>query len=139
MGLRGERSQAYEKSNLSSEKVRRILEHQMNRRQLPRLIFLVGAGLAALKFAPAQAIIENPATPLAKNAGRVLKLREVWRITDEGGAFYFKSPHNLQIAKNGSIFIADREQLLPLLDKIKIISKDGKSEKDPMPFGRDGL
>jgi hypothetical protein len=84
----------------------------MNRRQLPRLIFLVGAGLAALKSAPAQTIIENPAKPLAKNAGRVLKLREVWRITDEGGAFYFKSPHNLQIAQDGSIFVADQEQLL---------------------------
>jgi len=120
MGLRRDRSQADGKSKLlSPKKVRHILEHQMNRRQLLKLIFLAGAGLAALKSAPAQTIIENPATPLAKNAGRVLKLREVWRITDEGGAFYFKSPHNLQITEDGSIFIADREQLLRF-------DKDGK-------------
>jgi hypothetical protein len=95
----------------------------MNRRQLTGLIFLVGAVLGALMSAPAQTIIENPSKPLAKNAGRVLKLREVWRITDQGGAFYFKSPHNLQIAEDGSIFIKDREQLLRF-------NKDGKFLKN---------
>jgi hypothetical protein len=114
---------------LSLEKVRPILEHQMNRRQLPGLIFLVGAGLAVLKSAPAQTIIENPATPLAKNAGRALKLREVWRITDEGGAFYFKSPHNLQTAEDGSLFIADQEQILRF-------DKDGKFLKNIFKKGQ---
>jgi hypothetical protein len=95
----------------------------MNRRQLPGLIFLAGASLLVLKSVPAQTIIENPGKPLAKNAGRVLKLQEVWRITDEAGAFYFKSPHNLQTAEDGSIFIADREQLL-------CFDKDGKFLKN---------
>jgi hypothetical protein len=57
-------------------------------------------------------IIENPAKPTAKNAGRVMDLSEVWRITDEGGGFYFQRPHNLQVADDGSIFIADRDELL---------------------------
>ena len=39
-----------------------------------------------------QQVIENPEKPLAKNAGRVLKLQEIWRITDNSSEFYFKSP-----------------------------------------------
>ena len=42
----------------------------------------------------AQTVIENPATPLAKNAGRVVALKEVLRIKDEGEAYYFKYPYN---------------------------------------------
>lgn len=57
-------------------------------------------------------IIENPAEPLAKNAGRALGLSEVWRITDEGEDFYFSIPRNLQFATDGSILIADKEELL---------------------------
>lgn len=57
-------------------------------------------------------IIENPAKPTAKDAGRVLKLTEVWRIKDEGGEFYFQYPHNLQVSADGSIFLADREEFL---------------------------
>jgi|GEM_PF-5516105 hypothetical protein len=49
-----------------------------------------------------QQIIENPDKPLARNAGRILKLQEVWRITDEGGRFYFKAPSNLEVAKRYS-------------------------------------
>ncbi len=60
----------------------------------------------------AQTIIENPSTPLAENPGRTLKLREIWRITDKEGSYYFKSPHNLQLGDDGSIFIADKEQIL---------------------------
>lgn len=64
-------------------------------------------------------IIENPAKPTAKNAGRVLDLSEVWRITDEGGEFYFQSPRRLQIAFDGTIFVADEKEFLKF-------SADGK-------------
>ncbi|MHB8094070.1 MAG: 6-bladed beta-propeller [Candidatus Aminicenantales bacterium] len=65
-------------------------------------------------FAPlfAQEIIENPDKPLAKDAGRVLELRDEWVITDESGDFYFVYPHNLQVTDDGSVFIADEKQLL---------------------------
>ncbi len=67
----------------------------------------------------AQDIIENPAKPIASNAGRVLKLQELWRVTDEAGAFYFKSPGRLRIAPDGSLFLQDIEELLKF-------SADGK-------------
>jgi hypothetical protein len=57
-------------------------------------------------------VVENSATPLAKNAGRVLLLQEEFRITDEQGDFFFESPKNFKIAPDGSIFIQDEEQLL---------------------------
>jgi hypothetical protein len=60
----------------------------------------------------AQEIIENPKKPLSKNAGRVVELKEVLRIDDIGADYYFKYPRNLKIAPDGSLFIADQDQLL---------------------------
>jgi len=67
--------------------------------------------------------MENPAMPLAKNAGRVLALTEVWRITDDAGDFFLTGANNLQIADNGSIFLAESKQFLKF-------SPDGKFVKD---------
>jgi hypothetical protein len=49
---------------------------------------------------------------LGKNAGRVVELKEVWRIDDTGADYYFKYPRNLKIAPDGSLFYADQDQLL---------------------------
>lgn len=61
----------------------------------------------------AQTIIENPAKPLSKNAGRVVTPKEVLTITDEGASdFYFKWPRKLKIGPDGSIYLADSGQLM---------------------------
>jgi len=79
--------------------------------------------LSAALFAPgiisAQGVIENPAKPTAANAGRILKLQEIWRVTDAAGTFFFKYPNRLRIAPDGSIFLQDDEELLKF-------SPDGK-------------
>jgi len=80
---------------------------------------------------PAQAIIENPEKPLAKNAGRVLKLQEIWRITDEGGQFYFKYPGQLKIAEDGTIFMDDWEQFLEFSPAGKFIKNIFKKGEGP--------
>ena len=77
----------------------------------------------------AQNIIENPAKPLAKDGGRVLKLTEVWRITDETGEFFFKYPQDLRIADDGSIFLREVGQFLRF-------SADGKFLKDIFQKGQ---
>ncbi len=84
-----------------------------------RMLKLAGFGRAiavavvSLALCPAillsQQIIENPEKPLAKNAGRVLELKEILRITDESGEFYFKYPTQLQVAGDGSIFLVEPE------------------------------
>lgn len=55
----------------------------------------------------AQEIIENPEKPLSKKAGRIVDLKEVLSIHDEGDTYYFKYPSNLKIAPDGSIFVLD--------------------------------
>ncbi|NTV81123.1 MAG: hypothetical protein HGA24_06845, partial [Candidatus Aminicenantes bacterium] len=70
-------------------------------------LFLLAAGPVF-----SQTVIENPAKPLANDAGRVIALKESWRITDESGEFYFKVPSSLKIANDGSIFIRDIGQFL---------------------------
>ncbi|MCK4645147.1 MAG: hypothetical protein KAU46_02750 [Candidatus Aminicenantes bacterium] len=59
-----------------------------------------------------QTPIVNPEKPLNKNAGRVLKLKEVFRIRDEGANFYFKYPRKLKVATDGSFFVVDENQFL---------------------------
>jgi hypothetical protein len=68
-------------------------------------------------------VVENPAKPAAKNAGRILQLTEVWKIADDGGGFFFKHPNSLQVADDGSIFVADADQLLKF-------SQEGKFQKN---------
>lgn len=89
-----------------------------NRYVFPLILFVA----AALLGFPQQ-VIENPAEPEAKNAGRVLVLKEEFRITDEQGDFYFQNPKNIKLAPDGSLFIADEEQLLKF-------STDGKFLKN---------
>jgi hypothetical protein len=57
-------------------------------------------------------IVSNPALPLHKNPGRVLKVREKLRIRDTGDRFYFKGPDRPEIGPDGSIFITQIGQLL---------------------------
>jgi hypothetical protein len=57
-------------------------------------------------------VVANPALPVHKNPGRVLKVREKLRIRDTGDTFYFKGPGSPEIAPDGSIFIKQIGQLL---------------------------
>jgi len=54
-----------------------------------------------------QEIIQNPEKPLSSDAGRILQVEEVFRITDESGEFFFTQPSGLQVAEDDSIFLTD--------------------------------
>jgi len=63
----------------------------------------------------AQVIIENPDKPLSENAGRELKLQEVFRIKDDSGDFYFKRIGywgSIKVAQDGTVLVSDENQLL---------------------------
>jgi hypothetical protein len=60
----------------------------------------------------AQDIIENPAKSLSGNAGRIVELKEVMRIDDTGGDYYFQHPNNVKVAPDGSLLITDMGQLM---------------------------
>lgn len=88
-------------------------------------------------LASSQQVIENPEKPLAKNAGRVVALKEVWRITDDGGQFYFKYPYSLKIASDGSIFLAEAEQFLKFSPEGKFVKNLYKKGQGPGEIERE--
>jgi hypothetical protein len=65
-------------------------------------------------FGYSQEAIKNPEKPLNGRAGRVLKLQEELRITDESGEFFFQYPREIKMAPDGTYFFYDREQLIQL-------------------------
>jgi len=66
-----------------------------------------------------QAIIDNPENPLNKNAGRIVHLKEILRIKDEGIDFYFKEPWEIDVAEDGSIFVKEFNQTVTRLYRSK--------------------
>jgi hypothetical protein len=85
--------------------------------------------LILFKTSYGQQLIENTNTPLAKNAGRILKLQEIWRINDDGGNYYFRFPKDLGVSADGSVFIADEDELLKF-------SSEGKYLKNLIKIGQ---
>ena len=92
---------------------------------------LLMMGISLVISAVGQTIIENPAKPKAANAGRVLALAEVWRITDDSGEFYLKSPMELRIAEDGSILLHDSDQLLKFSPEGKFVKSLLKKGQGP--------
>jgi len=86
-------------------------------------------------FGNPQQIIENPEKPVAKNAGRVLELKEVWRINDAGGEFYFRYPNRLNLAPDGGFFLADRDELLKFSADGKFLRNLFKKGQGPGEIG----
>ncbi|MEA3420927.1 MAG: hypothetical protein U9Q97_04520, partial [Acidobacteriota bacterium] len=86
-----------------------------------KIVLLFLSLFVFISFIHAQIIIENLEKPLSKNAGREVELKEVIQIIDTGEDFYFKYPHNLKIAPDGSIFVQDAEQLLHFSPEGKFI------------------
>lgn len=59
----------------------------------------------------AQNIKTNPSTPLNRNAGYILELKEIMRIRDDSRIISFRGPYDLQIADDHSIYFYDSMQL----------------------------
>ncbi len=72
---------------------------------------LVSATLAGTLIA-GQGLIQNPATPTNPKAGRILKLEEAVRLSDEGGKFFFRYPKTVKTAPDGSMFVLEPDQIL---------------------------
>jgi len=95
------------------------------------VLFLV---MSIASGAFSQKVIENPAKPISKKAGRVLELREEMRISDEQGGFYFKNPENIKVAPDGNIFVVDGEQFLKFDSKGKFVKNLFKKGEGPGEF-----
>ena len=87
------------------------------------IVFLIPTWISAQK------VTKNPDQPADARAGRVLQLNKELTVTDEQGEFYFKSPKNIQIAPDGSIFLLDEDQFLKF-------DADGKFLKNLFRIGQ---
>lgn len=77
-------------------------------------------------------IVENPAKPRAANAGRVVVPEEVLSISEDGTRdYYYKVPHDLTIAPDGSLFLLDEFQILQFDQAGKFVRNLHKKGQGP--------
>lgn len=98
---------------------------------MKRILFMIVVTLVFSPYLFQQEIIRNPEKPSSPNSGRILKVQEVMRITDEGGEFFFKRPYSLKVAENGNIFMVDAEQFLKFSPEGKFIANLFKQGQGP--------
>jgi len=85
------------------------------RKAIPALaagLFVAILSTSSIPAAFAEDTVTLPCKSRCPTAGRVLELREVFRITDGQGGFFFKNPENLQPAPDGGLIVVDEGQLL---------------------------
>jgi len=70
--------------------------------------------MSGLVFSAAfgQEMVTLPSKPRSPMSGRVLELREVLRISDAAGGFFFKNPENIQPAPDGGVLVIDQGEFL---------------------------
>jgi hypothetical protein len=98
---------------------------------MKRMMFLMAVLFLTANIAAELKIIENPGTPPAENAGRVIIPQEMMRITDESGDFYFKYPGMIKIAPDESIFLSDENQFLRFDKQGKFLNNQQKTGQGP--------
>ena len=54
-----------------------------------------------------QVVLKNPANPSSRDYGRIVQLKEVLRIKDDGKNTSFRAPYDLLMGKNGEILFYD--------------------------------
>ena len=96
------------------------------------ILYLSFFVLAAFLFP--QKLVENPEKPSSPNAGRILRLKEELRITDDQGGFYFKNPTNIKISPDGNLFCCDEGQFLKFDDKGKFLANLFRKGQGPGEF-----
>ena len=65
-----------------------------------------------LSAAFGQEAVTLPSKPRSPESGRVLELREVLRISDAAGGFFFKNPENIRPAPDGGVLVVDEGEFL---------------------------
>ena len=103
----------------------------MGETQLKKMIILFTSLMVLTFFLHSQEIIQNPEKPLSSNAGRILEVEKMFRITDESGEFFFTRPSSLQIADDGSIFLTDENQFLEFTSDGKYLRNIFKKGQGP--------
>ncbi len=76
-----------------------------------KIVLLVSSFFIFISVIFAQRIIENPEKPLSKSAGRIITVKEIMRIRDDGKKISFHGPVRLYIEKDESVYFYDNFKL----------------------------
>jgi len=87
--------------------------------------------LSVAAAVPFPQVIENPKDPPSSNAGRIVPLKEVARITDEKGRFFFVQPFNVLTGYDGSVYVQEFNQLLKFNAQGKFVKNMLKRGEGP--------
>lgn len=94
------------------------------------LFMLILLGILSVELSHGQSEIKNFKAPDDHQNKRIIQLKEVLQVKDEGDRFYFKEPRTLQIADNGSILVLDG------VDRLYKFSPQGSFDKNLVKKGR---
>jgi len=93
---------------------------------------IILSGLLPVWFSGFGQIIENQAKPIAKNAGRIVTLKEELRIEDTGEGYFLKNPGPIRVSPRGDIFFKDGpEQALQFDPKGRFVRNLFKKGQGP--------
>jgi hypothetical protein len=95
---------------------------------------LILASVLFVCAAIGQEAVTLPAKPSNPQAGRVLELREVLRISDSGGEFFFKSPRQIQPGPDGGFLVVDEDEFLRFDARGKLIVNMYRAGQGPGEF-----
>lgn len=90
---------------------------------MKRLFMVFTAVVVIFSVARSQQIVENPAKPTSKNAGRVVKLERLLSLRDDGQNNVFRGPYDLQVGNDGSIYFYDNFEFVGFNPEGKCIFK----------------
>jgi len=92
---------------------------------------LLGLALSLAAFGSAQQVLENPEKPLSPRAGRVIQLKEIARVSEEPGKFFFEQPWDLFAGGDGSIYVQEPKKLYKFDAGCKFLKNLLKWGRDP--------
>ena len=96
-------------------------------KRIPVLLF----GLLLFGRLSSQEAVHNPGKPLKRDAGRVLRLKPVFEIRDDSGAFFFRYPYRFDIDAKGCLYILDDGQLLKFSPEGKFVGNFFRKGQGP--------
>ncbi len=88
---------------------------------MKRLALIFTVIFIGISIIHAQKVVENPKKPLNKDAGRIVNLKEMMRIRDDGAEIIFRAPYGLKIGHDGSIYFYDNWTLYKFSSEGKFI------------------
>jgi len=74
---------------------------------MKRIACILCALVVSIPAAFGQRTVVNPAKPASPRAGRVVRLKEVSRITDQAGKYFFRETWDIKADADGSLFVLE--------------------------------